>query len=340
MAEKVNTAVIGLGMFGALQARIYAESPLAELKAVVSRTPERAREIGERFGARWYTDYREMLAKEKDVHAVSIVNRDAEHKAPAIACAQAGKDIFLEKPMAPTVEEADEIIAAVDKAGVRMMVDFILHFDPAYVAAHERIRAGEIGEVTTMFARRNGTRNGGYPGQPQPYGQWSDILISTGIHELEAMTWYAGSRVKHVYGESVTRLRTDWLGDDAYMALLRFDNGAIGSLESSRILPPTDPARLSSRFDIVGTKGCIYIENVNKTLLICTDERCYHPDLSYWPIMRDQAVGDLRESMTHFLTCLLEDKEPSVGAREGRLAVQLVRAIQESCRTGEAVEVI
>lgn len=335
MVKQINTAVIGLGMFGALQAQVYAESPLAELKAVVSRTPERAREIGERFGAKWYTDFRDMLEKEKDLEAVSIVNRDAEHKEPAIACAQAGKDIFLEKPMAPTLEEADEIIEAVQKAGVRMMVNFTLRFDPTYVAAYERIQAGEIGEVVTMFARRNGTLPGA-----QHYGQWSDMLISTGIHEIDAMTWYAASKVKRVYGESEKRLTMGLRGDDAYMALLRFENGAIGSLESSWILPATEPAGLNSRFDIVGTKGGIYIDNVNKRLAIINEERYYHPDISYWPVLQERAVGDLRESMTHFLTCLVEDKEPIVGGKEGRQALQLVLAIQESCRTEKVVEII
>ncbi|MGB5933346.1 MAG: Gfo/Idh/MocA family oxidoreductase, partial [Anaerolineae bacterium] len=304
------------------------------------RTPERAREIGERFGANWYTDFREMLEKERDLEAVSIVNRDAEHKEPAIACAQAGKDIFLEKPMAPTLEEADEIIEAVQKAGVRMMVNFTLRFDPTYVAAYERIQAGEIGDVVTMFGRRNGTRDEGYPGQPLPYSQWSDMLISTGIHEIDAMTWYADSKVKRVYGESEKRLAKELRGDDAYMALLRFENGAIGSLESSCILPATEPARLSSRFDIVGTKGGIYIDNVNKRLAVLNEERYYHPDISYWPVLRERAVGDLRESMTHFLTCLVEDKEPIVGGKEGRQALQLVLAIQESCRTEKVVEII
>jgi len=335
MVKQINTAVIGLGMFGALQAQVYAESPLAELKAVVSRTPERAREIGERFGAKWYTDFRDMLEKEKDLEAVSIVNRDAEHKEPAIACAQAGKDIFLEKPMAPTLEEADEIIEAVQKAGVRMMVNFTLRFDPTYVAAYERIQAGEIGDVVTMFGRRNGTLPGA-----QHYGQWSDMLISTGIHEIDAMTWYAASKVKRVYGESEKRLTMGLRGDDAYMALLRFENGAIGSLESSWILPATEPAGLNSRFDIVGTKGGIYIDNVNKRLAVLNEERYYHPDISYWPVLQERAVGDLRESMTHFLTCLVEDKEPIVGGKEGRQALQLVLAIQESCRTEKVVEII
>jgi predicted dehydrogenase len=339
MSKDVKTAVIGLGMFGALQAQVYAESPLADLKAVVSRTPERAREIGERFGANWYTDYREMLQKEREVQAVSIVNRDAEHREPAIACAEAGKDIFMEKPMAPTLEEADQIITAVERAGVRMMVNFTLHFDPTYVAAYERVQAGEIGEVLTMFARRNGTSGGGYPGQPVPYSKWTDILISTGIHELEALTWYADSKVKRVYGESVKRLPRDIQGDDAYLALLRFECGAVGNLETSWTRPPTAPAGLSSQFDILGTRGSIHIGNVNETLLICSEERAYHPDVSYWPVLGNRAVGDLRESMTHFLTCLLMDKEPSVGAREGRLALQLVLAIQESCRKGKPVEI-
>ena len=335
MVKQINTAVIGLGMFGALQAQVYAESPLSELEAVVSRSPERAREIGERFDANWYTDFREMLEKERDLEAVSIVNRDAEHKEPAIACAQAGKDIFLEKPMAPTLEEADEIIEAVEKAGVRMMVNFTLRFDPTYVAAYERIQAGEIGDVVTMFARRNGTLPGA-----QHYGQWSDMLISTGIHEIDALTWYADSKVKRVYGESEKRLTMGLRGDDAYMALLRFENGAIGSLESSWILPATEPAGLNSRFDIVGTKGGIYIDNVNKRLAIINEERYYHPDISYWPVLQERAVGDLRESMTHFLTCLVEDKEPIVGGKEGRQALQLVLAIQESCRTEKVVEII
>ena len=230
------------------------------------------------------------------------------------------------------------MIAAVEKAGVRMMVDFTLHFDPTYLAAYERIQAGEIGDVLTMFARRNGTQSSGYPGQPVPYSEWTDILISTGIHELELMTWYADAPVVRVYGESVNLADRSAVGDDGYMALLRFESGAIGSLESTALLPVTEPAGISSRFDIVGSRGCIYIEHINSTLFICNEERCYHPDITLWPVLSGQAKGTLRESMRHFLTCLLEDKEPSVGAVEGRLALQLVLAIQESCRRETPVD--
>ena len=333
MEGKINTAVIGLGMFGALHAQVYVEHPLSELKAVVSGTAERAREIGERFSANWYTDVEEMLKREKVLDAVSIVNRDADHKDAAIACARAGKQILLEKPMAPTLKEADEIIEAVDKAGVTMMVDFTLRFDPPYVIAYERIRAGEIGEVMTMFARRNGTLPGA-----RYYGPWTDILISTGIHELDSMVLFAGSKVKRVYGESEKRLTKGLKGDDAYMALLRFENGAIGNLETSWILPGSDPAGLRARFDIIGAKGAIFIEGVNESMAILTEKEYRHPDSYYWPVLHGRVEGALRTAMDHFLTCLAEGKEPIAGAAEGRYSLQLVLAIQESCRTGRPVE--
>ena len=98
---KVNTAVIGLGMFGALQAQVYAESPLAELKAVVSRTPERAREIGERFGAHWYTDFDEMLDKEKEVNAVSIANRTQSTRRRPSPAPRRGRTSFWKSPWRP-----------------------------------------------------------------------------------------------------------------------------------------------------------------------------------------------------------------------------------------------
>jgi len=117
-----------------------------------------------------------------------------------------------------------------------------------------------------------------------------DTLISTGIHELKAMTWYAGSKAKHVYGESVKVLSSDLGKDDAYFALLRFDSGAVGNLESGWLLPPTELARLDSRFDIVSSKGCIYIENANKRMMVCNDEGYQHLDLAYWPVPGRRSV--------------------------------------------------
>ncbi|MGQ9584266.1 MAG: Gfo/Idh/MocA family protein [Anaerolineae bacterium] len=332
--EKIKTAVVGLGMFGALHAQAYTEHPLSELQAVVSGTASRAQELGDRFSVRWYTKVEDMLQREKELDAVSIVNRDADHRRVAIACARAGKHILLEKPMAPTLQEADEIIEAVEKAGVTMMVNFSRHFSPPFIAGYERLRAGEIGQVESMFARRHGTIAGA-----RHYGQWSDMLISTGIHDIDTMVWYAGCKVKRVYGESEKRLTQGLKGDDVYMALLRFEDGAIGSLECSWILPANAPAKLRGRWGVIGTNGAIYIGGVNESIAIIADKGYTHPDISMWPVLHGRVEGTLRRAIDHFLTCLVERRKPIVGAAEGRYTLQLVLAIQESCRTGKVVEV-
>jgi len=331
--ERVKTAVIGVGSFGELHAQAYVDSPLADLQAVVTTTEARVREVGERLGVRWYTDFQEMLEKE-DVDAVSISNRDADHKKPAIACARAGKHILLEKPMAPTVEEADDIIAAVEEAGVKMMVNFICRFEPNYLAAHEAIQRGEIGKVISIFGRRNITREA-----IDTYGKWTDILISAGIHEIDAMSWYANSKVGRVYGESARFSVSQEQEDNVFMALLRMENGTIGNLETSWSLPPTHPTWLEFRMDIVGTKGVIFIDNANKGMLISTEEECTHPEVTYWPVHRGRVGGALREAVSDFLECILEDREPMVGAAEGRHSLEVAMAIKESCGTGKPVQI-
>lgn len=329
--NKLRVGVIGVGIIGAMHAQVYAESPLCELVALAEPLPARAAEMGARFGVRTYSDYNAMLASEQ-LDVVSVANRDVDHAAAAVAVARAGVHLLLEKPIAPTLAAADAIIAAIEQAGVKSMINFTLRFDPTYIDAYERIQQGEIGQVMTMFGRRIGTVLGA-----QYYGPWTDILISTGIHELDAMCWYSGSRVKHVYGEAAKGVHQGIRGDDGYMVLLRFANGAIGNLETSWLLPTTYAPGLGSRFDIVGQRGGIFIENVNERIAICTEQKFYHPDVAYWPVQRGQAVGALRNSLTHFLTCIHTNQQPIVGVHEGREALRLVLAIQESCQTGKVV---
>ncbi len=331
--DRVRTAVIGIGSFGELHARAYVHSPMADLVAVVTTTEARAREVGEKLGVHWYTDFREMLGME-DVDAVSISNRDADHREPAIACARAGKHILLEKPMAPTVEEAVAIIDVVDEAGVKMMVNFINRFAPNYVGAYEAIQRGEIGEVISVFSRRNGSR-----WAMENYGKWTDILMSTGIHEIDLITWYADSPVKRVYGESARFSVPQEQEDNVFMSLLRMENGTIGNLETSWSLPATHPTYLEFRTDIVGTKGIISMNNSNRGMVVSTAEECTYPDISLWPVQRGRVGGALREAIAHFLECILEDREPIVGSAEGRHSLEVVMAIKESCRSGKPIEV-
>lgn len=328
--DKVKVAVVGAGAFGIRHAHVYAGSALAELRAVVRRDERRAREVAERFGVRWYTDVGEMLASEP-LDAVSIATRTQQHAEPTIQCAQAGKHILLEKPMASTLEEADAIIKATQQAGVKLMVNSILRFDPRYATTFESIQRGDIGEPVTFSARRVGLLS-----RALESADWNELVLGTGIHEIDLMIWYSGSRVKHVYAEAETRYTAAQGLEDVVFSLLRFENGAIGCIENSWLLPPGSPRWIDSRMDVVGTKGSIHIDGY-QGMEVVTSDRFELPDILSWPVIRGDVAGNLREVITYFLECILEDKDPVPGGPESREALAVALALKRSCAIGEPV---
>lgn len=121
--RKVGFGVIGLGTFGKNHVAAYAAHPLAELIAVCDIKRELAEETAERYRVKHYADYREML-EDPDVQAVSVATPDFLHKEPVMACAEKTKHVLCEKPLATTVKDAEEMVNAVAKAGVKLMLDF------------------------------------------------------------------------------------------------------------------------------------------------------------------------------------------------------------------------
>src|SRR5437773_84043 len=152
--DQVGFGVIGTGIVGgAWHAYVYSHSPKAKLVAVCDLNEQRANEVGQKYGARKvYTDYRELLAN-PEVQAVSIATPDFAHREIAVAAAEAGKHILVEKPIATTVEDAEAIVNAAKKAGVKLMVDFHNRVNPPFANAKQSIQSGELGKPAYIYAR-------------------------------------------------------------------------------------------------------------------------------------------------------------------------------------------
>ena len=183
---KVRWGVIGLGWFGEVHADNLAEMPDIELSALCTRRPDHLAKIADRLGVdRRYTDYHQLLA-DPDVEAVSITTHICDHREIAIDALRRGKHVLLEKPMAPTVADCDQIIKAADKAGGLFMVGHICRFDPRVTIAKEAIEQGRIGEVVSMHARRNLSKTIGRI-------VLDDIsaLMGDGIHDADLMVWFS-----------------------------------------------------------------------------------------------------------------------------------------------------
>jgi UDP-N-acetylglucosamine 3-dehydrogenase len=329
----VGYGIIGLGFFGEKHTEVAAALPNISLRAICSRRAERRNEIQRRFEVpRTYEDYNELLA-DPEVAAVSIVTHVDEHEEPALAALRAGKHVLLEKPMARTVAQCDRIIAAADKADRILMVGHICRFNPRYVVARDRIAAGEIGTILSMYARRNipAERSAAVLEKIGP-------LMGDGIHDTDLMLWMSEAKVDSVY--ALTHSYRNLKNPDLGWAMYRFDTGAVGVIESVWCLPKGTPFRIHEKLEIIGTKGAIYIHGSDMNLLVQNEHGIDCPDTLYWPEMHGQPIGALRDELSYFADCVAGGMKPRVVTPlEARAAVAVLAAAEKSAQQGKLIKV-
>jgi len=324
MNRRLRVGVIGVGTFGSLHARVYAELDSAELVAVADIQQERTQNLVSQYGVRGYADYNELLEKE-DLDIVSVCTSDELHLAPVLAAAAAGKHILVEKPLAVNVPDCDTMIQAAENAGVKLAVGQILRFDPRYYAAREAISDGQIGDTVHLFARRNNLIT-----SAERLGKHTTVLFFLGIHDIDFMNWCVGSKVERVYAESVSRVLRDIDAADSYLALIKFQDGTIASLEVSWILPQSFSKRLDARFEAMGTEGTVFVDGSGQAVEVYRTDESACPDVMYAPEIYGKFTGILKDEISHFVQCVQQNKTPAVTGQDGKAAVEVVCAIAES----------
>jgi predicted dehydrogenase len=322
--NRLRIGVIGFGFMGKMHAAIFNQLPQTELVAVVDVDPSRF-EDSTFQGVNFYTDFRDLLQR-KDIDAVSICVSDAAHFQPAIQSAQAGKHIFLEKPIALNLDEARLIVQQAAQNGVKLMIGFLLRFDPRYAKVKDLIEQGNIGDVVHIHARRNSPKSEG----PVRYKGSTPLLFHVTIHDLDLILWYLQDAVKTVYAQAVSKALKDNKMDDTVFAILRFQNDTLVNLESSWALPEGSATKLDAYMEILGTRGMAKVECGFSGLWYCDSQGTSFPDTMHWPRVRDQQMGDLREELMHFANCILEDTPPLVTGEDGLRSLELAWAIQQS----------
>lgn len=331
--ERIRCGVIGLGWFGEKHCEVLRDLPWAELRAVCTRRPERLTEIAERFAVpASYADYRQMLA-DPEIDVVSVVTMWDQHVEPAVAALEAGKHVFLEKPMASTVADCDRILAAARRAAGRFMVGHICRFNPRYAAAKRQIDSGAIGDIVSIYARRN-LPSWVTEGVLDKIGP----IIGDAVHDTDLMLWYTGARAKTAYAQThrVRGLKHPDIGWTMY----RFDSGAIGVCETVWCLPGKTPFQIDERMQIIGTRGSIQIHDTAPNLMFVGGDSVSFPDTTYWPELHGQRVGALREEWAYFLKCVAEGRDPAiVPPEDSRAAVAACLAAEASAAEGRVVEI-
>lgn len=329
--QRLRIGVIGLGWFGEIHCDAIVGIPSLELTGLCTRTPSRLQELSRKYGVdKTFTDYNEMLA-DPDIDAVSIVTMWDQHTEPTLAALDAGKHVFLEKPMAHTVEDCRRICDAAESAAGHLMVGHICRFNPRYAMAKQQIDAGGIGRILSLSSRRN-----------IPAAWTPEILnkigpiIGDAIHDTDLMLWFTGARVVSAYAQTVDLRGKKY--PDVGQTMYRFDNGATATLETVWCMPEKTPYAIDERMNITGSEGFVQIQDTFPNLGICTAEGFSSPDTTYWPQLHGATGGALREELSYFARQCLRGEAPSIiTPRESMQAVEAALAAEESARTGEVV---
>jgi predicted dehydrogenase len=329
--QVLNLGVIGIGLIGSLHARVITQLPNARLTAVADIDSRKAERLGEEYGCLAYSDYRELLRRD-DIDAVVICVPDEHHVDISVQCAHAGKHILLEKPLAITPMDAQQILDATEEAGVRLMVAHILRFDPRYVQLHDALARGDLGEPIHLRMRRQNPA-----ASARRHKGDLPILRYLGVHDADLIRWYAQSEVRQVFAQKVSKFHADIGIEDAVCALLTFESAAIGSIELSWALPDNFPTGIYASAEVIGTRGVGYVNILDQGLCICSEDGVSCPDTLHWPVVNGEIVGDLRDEIDHFVKHTLDDTPYAITTEDAIAAVEIIHACTESIRTNRPI---
>ena len=350
----VRIGIVGTGFMGKAHASCYQAEGHARIAMIASRTEAHARALAEQVGAdAWTVDYRELVAN-PEVDAVDITVPNHLHREVALAAIDAGKPFLVEKPLARTVAEADEVIAAAHAAGVVGVYGENMRFSPALQKAKAMIDGGGLGRPILFRATEihNGPFHADWFWDAEQAG--GGAVIDMGIHGLYVAEWLMGARAVRVYAELGTLKWTEHCrngAEDSAFITLRFDDGAMAELLNSWAVAGGRDVRA----EIYGTAGTIHVDKARgESGLLAYSQEGYGPPVEVEAALRPHVSSNRgwhfptadawhqhghAYGVKHFLDVVGNGVAPQCTLAEGRRALELVEAVYRSAREERAVGV-
>jgi myo-inositol 2-dehydrogenase/D-chiro-inositol 1-dehydrogenase len=328
----LKLGLIGAGRIGRLHAAHLAHNvPRAHLQVVVDVAEDAARQCAAEHGVpAFVSDYRAVL-EDANIQAIVICSATDTHAQIIEEAARAGKHIFCEKPIDLTLARIDSALAAVRRAGVKLQIGFNRRFDASYRRARLAVEQGEIGQAWRLHLISRDP-------SPPPLGY---ILVSGGlfldmaIHDFDMARFLIGSEVDEVFSTAAVLVdpAIAAAGDvDTAVTILKFANGAIGTIDNSR----QAVYGYDQRAEILGSGGMIATDNNFPNSATVSDGRSVHRDLPLNFFMERYSQSYLAE-MNAFVNAVLDDKPTPVTGADGRAAAVLALAAGLSQRENRPV---
>lgn len=324
-ASKLRMGVIGAGRIGVIHAEHLARHvPGAEITAIADINLSAAQELAKRLNVPTATaDYHGLL-QDSTIQAISICSATDTHSRMIEEAAAAGKHIFCEKPIDYDLNRIDRALAAVTKAGVKLQIGFNRRFDPNFRKVREVVASGKIGEPHLLRI----TSRDPAPPPPEYVKVSGGIFLDMTIHDFDMARYLVGSEVTEVYatGSVLIDPKIGEAGDvDTAVTVLRFANGAIGTIDNSR----KAAYGYDQRVEVFGAGGAVAVSNNTPDSAVISDASGVHGALPLYFFLERYTESFIVE-MKEFVEAVLEDKTPPVTGSDGRVPVVIGLAAKKS----------
>ena len=326
----MRVGIVGTGSMGRTHAAAWANTP-ATISGFLSRSPERASPLATTYNARIYRDLATLI---NEVDIVDICTPTHLHHEMVLATAAAGRHVICEKPLARTIAQAREMIAACEMAGVHLLVAHVVRYFPEYAAARQTLASGALGQPAIIRLKR------GSAGPDLSGSSWFNdaeksggLILDMMIHDFDYARWLAGE-ITQVYAQSV-RHNQAGQGRDHCLAILTHESGTLSHIEGSWAYPAP---LFYTQIEIAGSDGWLTYDSeqakVTKNYLYQTAASLPAVPLPANPLREDPYTTQLRA----FYDTIVGGHPTRISPQDGLAALQIGLAALESARTGQPVQ--
>lgn len=338
---QLKFALIGCGRIAQKHAEILKNQlPQTKLVAVCDINKEKAKRIGEKYNVHWYDNYDKMLESE-DIDVVNILTESGNHARHTIDVVKKyKKHVVVEKPMALTLSDADEMIRVCDENGVKLFIIKQNRYNLPVIKLREALDKGRFGKLVMGTVRVRWSRDQAYYDQDAWRGTWAmdgGVFTNQASHHIDLLEWMLGEPIS-VFAKSATQL-VNIETEDTGIAIIKFKNGALGLVEATTAVRPKD---LEGSLSILGELGTVEIGGfaVNE-MKIWNFTRQEPDDKEVLEKYRENppnvyGFGHIRY-FENVLDCIVNNKRALVDGLEGRKSLELINAIYESIETGKEI---
>eukprot|EP00178_Gracilaria_changii_P001831 TRINITY_DN1257_c0_g1_i1.p2 TRINITY_DN1257_c0_g1~~TRINITY_DN1257_c0_g1_i1.p2 ORF type:complete len:388 (+),score=71.31 TRINITY_DN1257_c0_g1_i1:493-1656(+) len=330
--QPIGVGVIGCGRIGQVHARTISQLNSASLVAVADPFEKFGRMVAEDYSTVWTPDWQDLLTN-NDVKGIVIGSPTPFHAEQIIKSAEAGKDIFCEKPISNDLATIDKCLAAVAANGVRLLIGFQRRFDANFIKVREQVASGAIGQLRMFHI----TSRDPAPPPAQYLANSGGIFLDMTSHDWDMARFITGAEIESVYVtasafEGAAKEANDV---DTAITVLKMSDGSFGTIDNSRRCS----YGYDQRIEVFGSKGCINSNNRAPETVLLSNEQGISAGLPYSFFM-DRYAEAYTGAMTAFVNMIKEGTPAPCSGFDGRASIVAAMAAAKSHTEGRAVRLV